>query len=100
VVHPCRAGDDGTVQRAFDGQSRKRDVAGRLACAFGLATDTILAIDYRRLARSEPQLKPDVFGNRRELLRAGGFVPLRFPVAVPDAALFEADAGNARSGAV
>src|SRR5579871_6179278 len=100
VVHPGGSGYGGAVERAFHREERKGNVIGSFARAFGFLADAVFAIDDRRLARGEAERESHLLGDGREGLGRGAQVPLRFPVAVPDAALLEADTGDARAGAV
>src|SRR5207244_10912913 len=88
------------IEVALHGEAREGDVAGSLAGAGGLLTDAVLAIDDGRLARGEAQREPDALGYGGKSLCSGGSIPTGFPVAVPDAGLVEAGAGDARAGAI
>src|SRR5690348_6078490 len=100
MVHPGRAGHRRSVECAFHAQSGKRNVIGSLAPSLGLLADAVFPVDDRRLAWGEAKREADVLGDCGERLSLAAFVPFRFPVAVPDAALLLADSGDSGAGAV
>src|ERR1017187_4696644 len=94
VVHPGRSRDLDAVQGAGYIEAREGDVVRCLARDGGLLADAVLSVNHRRRARNEAQREANLFGHRGERLSAGGRVPLRLPIAVPDARLGGARAGD------
>src|ERR1019366_399456 len=100
VVHPRTAGDVGAVELAVYRQTRERHIIGCPAGAGSLLADAVLAVDDRRFAGRQPEREVHAIGHGSERLHIGRLVPADLPIAVPDAPLVEADAGDSRTGAV
>src|SRR6516165_1321006 len=100
VVRPSCTGDGGTVYRPDSVQQRKGNIIRSLACPLADLADAVFAMNNRWCAGREPEGEADSLGHGRKGYDARRLIPAGRPIAVPNAAFFQADAGDAGTGPV